>query len=323
VTFASMLVELGLVSLFLAAVLAWCFKPRIPILHHIGLARAADTGIYLSPPPGVKVDSAAYAHAHSLPAMSNREMEKFGLAMLKGIMKEVFWNMNPLLRFSPEPPAKPPDVGLSQRARGWLKYLYEKATEETLVAWSEEGDPSLKWDRWSMGPMCSFPRFDLHESAYAVALMADALPAWREPFVRITDELASKYTTHWSAVDFLNQFGNDPHRGEYSLKWRGVIVPTELFGNYDAPGWTANGLGKYPDGTAEGVCEDPIKAESMLFFKGWLLLTMGLHAHVSGDDKYFQEWQMANVAGGNSTWTLDGVAAHLHKQWSERPSGVP
>ena len=57
--------------------------------------------------------------------------------------------------------------------------------------------------------MNSWHRFDLHESSYAVALMADRTPAWREVYGDIMDGLASRYTTHWAAADWLNQFGDD------------------------------------------------------------------------------------------------------------------
>jgi len=137
------------------------------------------------------------------------------------------------------------------------------------------------------------------------------------------DELASKYLTHWSAVDYLNQFGDDPNRANYPKLWRGMLVPTEHFGNYNVPGWTGNGLGRFPDGTPEGICADPIKAESMLFFKGYLTLTMAIHTYVSGESKWFREWQMANVGGGSSVCTLDQVASHLSKQWGERECGLP
>lgn len=84
----------------------------------------------------------------------------------------------------PSPATKTSSGGLNQRARGWLKYLYEKVTEEGTEQWGSESQPGPKWDRWSLAPTCSFPRFDLHESTYAIALLADRMPAWREPFRR-------------------------------------------------------------------------------------------------------------------------------------------
>ena len=57
---------------------------------------------------------------------------------------------------------------LNQRAVGWLNFLYQKAT--TPDNWTEDGDPHEWWDRSSTPPMCSFPRFDLQESTYALGL---------------------------------------------------------------------------------------------------------------------------------------------------------
>ena len=63
----------------------------------------------------------------------------------------------------------------SARCRGWLRYLYRKAT--TPDDWSKEGRPHPHWDSVSNEPTLSWHRFDLIESSYAVALMADAIPA--------------------------------------------------------------------------------------------------------------------------------------------------
>ena len=75
-------------------------------------------------------------------------------------------------------------------------------------------------------------------------------------------------------------------------------------------------------GSPAGVQADPIEAEGMLFFKGWLLLVMSIYGYVSGDDKYNRPWHMANVAGGSKEWTLPRVAEHLHMQWSQRACGL-
>ena len=101
-----------------------------------------------------------------------------------------------------------------------------------------------------------------------------------------------------------------------------MLMPKERFGSYSIPGWLGNGLSRFPNGEAAGVELDPIAAEANLFFKGFLLLVMGIHAHVSGDDKYFQEWPMAGVGGTSRTWTVPAVAGHLEAQWSQRECGL-
>ncbi len=90
-------------------------------------------------------------------------------------------------------------VRLTEQTRGWLRHLWRKAT--TQDDWSRDGEPHPWWDRYSLEPMLSFPRFDLSESSYALLLMARKTPAWREVYTRILDEMVRRHTTHWAAVD--------------------------------------------------------------------------------------------------------------------------
>src|SRR5215475_9534753 len=54
---------------------------------------------------------------------------------------------------------------LSERSRGWLKYLHRKVnTPDDL---DRRGHPSEMWDDKSTPPMLSFARFDLIDSSYA------------------------------------------------------------------------------------------------------------------------------------------------------------
>ena len=94
-------------------------------------------------------------------------------------------------------------------------------------------------------PMASWPRFDLTDSSYAMGLMAQTTPAWREPYVEVLDQLIERHTGWWSANDWLTQFGHDPDRADYPDVYR-LLIPTELWGNYDVPGWTANGVVPQP-----------------------------------------------------------------------------
>lgn len=94
---------------------------------------------------------------------------------------------------------------LSERSLGWLRYLYRKA--HTPDDWSKEGRPHPHWDDRSDPPMASWPRFDLVDSSYAIGLMAQSTPAWREPYVAVLDQLIERHTGWWSANDWLTQFG--------------------------------------------------------------------------------------------------------------------
>lgn len=163
--------------------------------------------------------------------------------------------------------------------------------------------------------MLSWHRFDLIDSSYAVALMSDRTPAWREVYSEILNELVARHTSWWAAEDWMTQFGPDPDRAYYPDKWR-ALVPPDAWGNYDVPGWTANGIEPY------GVQMDPVAADGMLFFKGFFALLLGLHRYVSGDDRWNEPFEMVRDGEHTFTWTHSGVVAHLADQWQERRSGV-
>ena len=202
---------------------------------------------------------------------------------------------------------------LNNRAQGWLNFLYQKAT--TPDDWSEDGSPNEWWDQISTAPMCAFPRFDLQESTYAIGLMADRTPAWREIYSEILDEIAERSITYWAAVDWLTQFGHDPDRKNYPEIWRGTLIPEEFWGEYDAPGWTANGVAPW------GFHADPIGADGNLFFKGWLNLTQSMHTYVSGYDKWSSPFSVAGAYNSRFEWTQHQLADHLYQQWAKTPMG--
>ena len=196
---------------------------------------------------------------------------------------------------------------------GWLRYLHRKAT--TADDWDRGGRPHPHWDNTTGPPMLSWHRFDLIDSSYAVALMSDRTPAWREVYSEILNELVVRHTSWWAAEDWMTQFGPDPDRADYPDKWR-PLVPPDVWGDYDVPGWTANGIEPY------GVQMDPVAADGMLFFKGFFALLLGLHRYVSGDDRWNEPFEMIRDGEHTFTWTHSGVVAHLADQWRERRSGV-
>jgi len=202
---------------------------------------------------------------------------------------------------------------LNERAQGWLRFLWRKATTED--DWSEDGEPHPWWDRYSTAPMMNFPRFDLSESSYAIGLMADMTPAWREVYAAILDGLAERHLTYWAAVDWLTQFGSDPNRKNYPQAWKDTLIPKHLFGDYDTPGWTANGIEPW------GLQKDPIGAEGNLFFKGWLNLVMSLHHYVSGEKKWESPFEVAGLERTRFEWTQTKLANHLVELWSRHPAG--
>jgi len=205
----------------------------------------------------------------------------------------------------------PPD--LSERARGWLRFLWRKAM--TGDDWSEAGEPHPWWDRYSTAPMLDFPRFDLSESAYALGLMADLTPAWREAYSAILEQLVERHLTYWAAIDWLTHIGHDPRRGDYPKEWIETLIPPHLVGQYDVPGWCANGVEPW------GLQPDPIGAEGNLFFKGWLNLTMSLHAYVSGEQRWTKPFEVAGLDGARFQWTQPDVANILVERWAKYPKG--
>ena len=203
--------------------------------------------------------------------------------------------------------------GLNPRARGWLRYIWEKATTEE--DWSSEGEPLPWWDKTTTAPMCSFPRFDLSETSYSLPLMADQTPAWREIYTRIADELVGRYTTFWAAVDWLTLIGHDPNRNQYPPDWL-IWLPEKLRGKYDPPGWTANGVEPW------GLQPDPIGADGNLFFRGFFNLLLGTYSYVSGDDKWEKPFKVTGYNDRLFQWNQHSITEFIKDQWLERPQGA-
>ncbi len=82
---------------------------------------------------------------------------------------------------------------LSETACGWLRYMYRKASVND--DWSKNGHPSEMWDAKTLPPMLNWHRFDAVDSSYAIALMSDVTPAWREVYGAILDRLVERVTS--------------------------------------------------------------------------------------------------------------------------------
>jgi hypothetical protein len=217
-----------------------------------------------------------------------------------------------------------------------LKFVWEKATFPD--DWSYTGEeerpwginlprgeidfeydgkgPHPWWDQYSSAPMLSYPRFDLTDSSYGIMLMADQTPAWREVYTRILDELATRHTAYWAAIDWNTFIGPSPDRANYGPATPGIQAwPERVRGNYDSPGWTANGVEPW------GLQPDPIGAEGNLFFRGWLNLLLSIYKYVSGDDKWERPWEIAGYENEHFEWTQPRIVEYLHQQYIEHPEG--
>ena len=202
---------------------------------------------------------------------------------------------------------------LDPRARGWLRFIWDKATTED--DWSVNGEPHPWWDRYSTPPMCSLGRFDLHETGYVLPVMCDITPAWREAYSRIADGLVTRHTTFWAAIDWLTMIGNDPDQQRYPPEWLAVL-PEHLRGRYDAPGWVANGVAPW------GLQPDPIGADGNNFFRGFFNLLLCFYRYVSGDSKWERPFKVAGYQERMFSWDHHQIVSFMHDQWVERPQGV-
>lgn len=206
----------------------------------------------------------------------------------------------------------PTNAALSDRSLGWLRYLQRKAS--TPDDWSRDGHPHPHWDNRSDPPMASWHRFDLVDSSYALGLMAHTTPAWREVYVEVLDQLIERHTGWWSAADWGSQFGPDPDRAAYPEAYR-RLIPEEVWGDYDVPGWTANGIAPWE------LDLDPIRSESMLFYKGFFLVLLGIRALVSPDGRWNDPFDLIKEGAASFSWTHSRIAEQLSGQMRRRPQG--
>ena len=201
---------------------------------------------------------------------------------------------------------------LKPEVRGWVRHLWRKAM--TPDDWSRSGEPHPWWDDKSLAPMLSFARFDLSESSYGLLLLARKTPAWREVYTKILDELIRRHTTFWAAVDWLTRLGPDPDRARYPKAYR-RLIPKDLWGDYDVPGWTANGIEPW------GLQPDPIGSTGNLFFRGFFNLMLAIHRAVSGEPTWDTPFEMTGLEDRTFAWTHRGIAEYLSSQWAETPHG--
>ncbi len=201
---------------------------------------------------------------------------------------------------------------LNRRTRGWLRFLWDKAT--TADDWSSGGVPHQWWDAYTNPGVTSYGRFDLQISSYALLMMADQTPAWREVYTRIADGFASRFPTYWGAIDWLTQIGDDPKRARYPESDM-QLMPQQLRGQYNRIGWTANGVQPW------GLQRDPIGASGYLFFRGWFNLVLSVYKYVSGDDKWERPFMVTGYGDEQFEWDHSRIADLLERQYSQHPEG--
>ena len=256
---------------------------------------------------------AAFVHGNTLPQQSLVEAGKWSAAVKRAteLIASDGFDLSKYKNELSTPTG--PDFIVNDRCRKWLRYQYRKCTTED--DWSINGDPHEWWDRYTSTPMLNYPRFDCSESSYFFLLIADKTPAWREVYTTCLEGFTRRHCDFWGAVDWNTQFGEDPDWENYLSAWKGTIIPEPFFGNYNTPGWTANGI-EHPQGYNKSVVQgDPLNANGMLFFKGWLSLLMGIRERVGGDAKWTQFFQMTGVDGQKFAWNYDRMVQTLSKMF--------
>ncbi len=188
---------------------------------------------------------------------------------------------------------------LSARSLGWLRYLHRKA--HTPDDWDRDGRPHPHWDNRSDPPMASWHRFDLVDSSYAIGLMAHRTPAWTRAVRR--DPRSADRAAHRLVVGrrLAHPVRPRPRSGQLPRRLP-AVHPARAVGDYDVPGWTANGIEPW------GVQMDPIAADGMLFYKGFLLVLLGIRVDDRPTTGGTEPFEMIRDGEHTFTWSHAAIA---------------
>src|SRR4051812_41088294 len=102
---------------------------------------------------------------------------------------------------------------LTDEAMGWLAYLDRKTTLNE--SWAKDDVPHEAWDDKTQPPIMPFHRYDLTYATYALGLMAENTPAWREQYGKILGYMSERFLEYHSMWDWIECSGPDPKRAEY------------------------------------------------------------------------------------------------------------
>jgi hypothetical protein len=214
----------------------------------------------------------------------------------------------------------PDPFGIDPGARSLFKHLWRKCVTPTGPGteddWTMLGTPHEWWDKRTGAPMASFPRFDLQETSYAIALFSQRTPAWTDIYEQMLDGICTRWTTFWAANDFNTQFGDDPGNESYPSAMSMLLPSGRHNTGYNIPGWVGNGLRQEHINTGKIVVEpDVIATRSMLFFKGWFALSYGIRAQITGLDSIHDPLAIANVGDKKTTWTHHTIVETLSSMY--------
>lgn len=208
----------------------------------------------------------------------------------------------------------PGGPAMTDEGMGWLAYL--KRRVDYGGTWGIADAPHLSWDNHSFIPVLNYYRYDLTWQCYALALIAQRTPAWREVTSEILDFAAQRFLEYHSFFDWVENRGADPDRDQYPPEWVEMMIPPGYAGKYDVPGWSANGMEPF------AYDPDPVRGNGscMMMYKAYLNLVLGMYASVSGDDKYDHPFKI--VYNDDLVFQYDAVslneliAEQMWKTWS-------
>ncbi len=168
---------------------------------------------------------------------------------------------------------------LTDEALGWLAYLDAKTAFNST--WFKDDAIHPSWDNYTGAPIGVYHRYDLSYATWALGLMAENTPAWRERYSKILGYMADRFLEYWAMWDWIENSGPDPNRANYPAE-AAVLFPPGYMGKYDIPGWAGNGIEPFE------YDPDPVRGNGScnLMYKGYLNLVLGFYNYVSGDAKY-------------------------------------
>jgi hypothetical protein len=191
---------------------------------------------------------------------------------------------------------------LTDEAIGWLTYLDRKTTFDD--SWFKDDSVHPSWDNMTGAPIGVYHRYDLSYATYALGLMAENTPAWREEYGKVLGYMADRFLEYWAMWDWIENSGPDPNRANYPAE-AAVLFPPGYMGKYDIPGWAGNGIEPYQ------YDPDPVRGNGAcnLMYKGYLNLVISFFNYVTGDSKYDTDFKVA--------YDKDTVYTYNHRSLNE------
>jgi hypothetical protein len=164
--------------------------------------------------------------------------------------------------------------------------------------------------------------------AITLAMAAKSGTLDRDSAVTLLAGICDRLRQYHGFNEWVEQRGPDPRRADYPQGWRGLLIPLEVWGSYDCPGWAANGRQEV------GFEPNPIEAQGAIYYKGFFNLVLGLQALLAParsptqaiDIVYDDEWRfryshreintiLTQEFGAALEGQSQGLCCEIHKLW--------